>query len=150
MAHTFYKNYYHLVWSTKDRIPLILDQHKDRIFEYIGGSIKIAGCASLKVGGMNDHIHILTAIPPKYAVSEIVRDVKIASSKWINSTLPNNNKFSWQEGFGSFKISKSQIESVKRYILDQEKHHQIKSFKEEFIKFLKLNEIKFEEKYLWQ
>jgi putative transposase len=150
MAHTFYQNYYHLVWSTKERQPMILNEYKNRIFEYLGGSLKTLGCSSLQVGGMQDHVHILAAIPPKYAVSEIVRDIKVGSSKWINSLLPNIKGFSWQEGYGSFSVSSSQKNAVLRYILDQEKHHEIKSFREEFIEFLDLHEVKYDKDYLWQ
>ena len=150
MAHTFYQNYYHLVWSTKERQSLILQEHKDRIFEYLGGLLKTSGCSSIQVGGMSDHIHILAAIPPKYAVSEIVRDLKVASSKWINLSFPDIKGFSWQEGYGSFSVSTSQKQAVKNYILDQEKHHKTKTFREEFIEFLELHEIEYDERYLWQ
>ena len=97
MAHTFHQHYYHLVWSTKERRPLILNEYKDRIFEFLGGSLRTLGCVSLQTGGVKDHIHILAGIPPKYAVSEIVRDIKVASSKWINASLPKAIGFSWQE-----------------------------------------------------
>jgi REP element-mobilizing transposase RayT len=150
MAHTFFQNYFHLVWSTKERLPLILDANKGRVFEYLGGCLKTLGCIPLQIGGMSDHIHLLAAIPPKFAVSEIVRDIKVASSKWINSSLTNTKGFSWQEGYGSFSVSTSQKEVVSRYILDQEKHHQTKTFREEFIEFLKIHNIEFDEKYLWQ
>ncbi len=150
MAHTFYQHCYHLIWSTKDRRPIILEEHKTRIFEYLGGSFQTLGCTSLQVGGMSDHIHILAAIPPKLAVSEIIRDVKVGSSKWINSSLPNIKGFAWQEGFGSFSVSSSQKQAVVRYILNQEKHHKAKSFKDEFIEFLNLHEIQYDEKYLWK
>lgn len=150
MAHTFYQNYYHLIWSTKNRQPMILPEYKNRIFEYLGGSLKTLGCTSLQVGGVSDHIHILAAIPPKYAVSEIIRDIKVCSSKWINSSLPNVKEFSWQEGYGSFSVSSSQKEAVTSYILDQEKHHKTRTFKDEFVEFLNLHEIEFDEKYLWK
>lgn len=127
-----------------------MDEHKNRIFEYLGGSLKASGCSPLQIGGMNDHVHLLAAIPPKYAVSEIIRDIKVASSKWISSTLPNSNNFAWQEGFGSFSVSASQIDAVTQYILDQEKHHTNKSFRDEFIDLLNRHEIEFDEKYLWR
>ena len=129
---------------------MILQEHKDRIFEYLGGLLKTSGCNSIQVGGMSDHVHILAAIPPKYAVSEIVRDIKVASSKWINLFFPDIKGFSWQEGYGSFSVSTSQKQAVKNYILDQEKHHKTKTFREEFIEFLELHEIEYDEKYLWQ
>jgi putative transposase len=150
MAHTFHQHYYHLVWSTKERQPLILNEYKDRIFEFLGGSLRTLGCVSLQAGGMNDHVHILAGIPPQYAVSEIVRDIKVASSKWINASLPKAMGFSWQEGYGSFSVSTSQKRTVLNYILNQEKHHKIKSFRDEFIELLDLHEIEYDKNYLWQ
>ena len=150
MAHTFHQHYYHLIWSTKERRPLILNEHKERIFEFLGGSLRTLGCASLQAGGMNDHIHILAGIPPKIAVSEIVKDIKVASSKWINSTFPKAAGFSWQEGYGSFSVSTSQKNAVLNYIQNQEKHHKVKSFREEFIELLDLHEIEYDVEYLWK
>ncbi len=150
MAHTFYQNYYHIVWSTKERQPTMLPEYKNRIFEYLGGSLKTLGCTPLQVGGVSDHVHILAGIPPKYAVSEIVRDIKVGSSKWINSSMSNIKGFAWQEGYGSFSVSSSQKGAVTRYILDQEEHHKAKTFRDEFIEFLRLHEVEYDEKYLWQ
>jgi len=150
MTHTFYDHYYHLIWSTKERKPLILDEYKDRIFEYLGGSLRTLGCISLQTGGMNDHIHILAGIPPKLSISNVVRDIKIASSKWINTSLPKANEFSWQEGYGSFTVSKSQRKAVQEYILNQEQHHKTKSFRDEFIALLNLHEIAFDSEFLWK
>ena len=150
MSHTFYKHYYHLIWSTKERQHLILDEYKERIFEFLGGSLKAAGCASLQAGGVKDHVHILARIPSKYAVADIVRDIKIASSKWINASLPKSKGFSWQEGYGSFSVSKSLTDAVENYILNQEQHHKVKSFREEFIELLDLHEVEYDVNYLWQ
>ena len=149
MSHTYYQNIYHLIWSTNQRKPLIPPDLKQRIFEFLGGTFKVAGCMPIEIGGMADHIHALVAIPPKFAVSDIVRDAKISSNKWCRSEVSNSRDFSWQEGFGSFTVSKSQIENVRHYILNQEEHHKKKTFKEEFIRLLELHEIEFEEKYLW-
>lgn len=150
MAHTFHKHYYHLVWSTKERRPLILDEYKDRIFEFLGGSLRTLDCISLQAGGVNDHVHILAGIPPRLAVADVVKDIKVASSKWINATLPQSKGFSWQEGYGSFTVSKSQQEAVARYIQTQEEHHKGKSFKDEFIELLDLHEVEYDKNYLWQ
>lgn len=149
MTHNFHQNYYHIVWSTKERQPIILNEHKNRIFEFIGGSLKTLSCTPIQVGGMSDHIHILAGIPSKYAVAEIIRDIKVASNKWINS-LVNVTGFSWQEGYGSFSVSASQKETVIRYIANQERHHKTRSFKDEFIELLNLHEIEYDEKYLWK
>ena len=88
MSHTLYQNLYHLIWSTKERKLLLNAAVKERVFEYLGGSLKQGGCISLQVGGMADHVHILASILPKYAVSNIVRDIKVCSSKWLRITFP--------------------------------------------------------------
>lgn len=150
MAHTYYQNYYHIVWSTKERMPLIPQESKDRVFEYVFGAMKSAGCAPLVVGGMTDHIHILAEVPPKYAVSEIIREVKVCTSKWVSSTILSCGQFAWQEGFGSFTVSASKKDIIFRYIHNQEMHHQSKTFKEEFIELLNMHSVKFDEKYLWR
>ena len=149
MAHTYYQNLYHLIWSTKERRPLIPSESKQRIFEYLGGAFKTAGCIPLQVGGMSDHVHVLLGIPPKFAISEVIRDVKVCSTKWIGATLPDCKQFSWQEGFGSFTVSVSQKDSVYQYILRQEEHHKTRSFTDEFKEFLKIHDVQYDEKYLW-
>ncbi len=83
------------------------------MFEFIAGAFKTAGCVPMEIGGMSDHVHVLVGIPPKYCVSEVIRDVKVSSSKWYNMNFPNSVKFSWQSGFGSFTVSSSQIDTVR-------------------------------------
>ncbi len=150
MAHTYFQNYYHLIWSTKERLPLIPQNSKERVFEYTYGSFKNADCIPLLVGGMSDHIHMLVEIPPKFPVSEIVREIKICTSKWISVNLENCKGFAWQEGYGSFTVSSSKKDIVFQYIKNQELHHTNKSFKDEFIELLDKHGVKFDEKYLWR
>ena len=156
MGHTLHRNMYHLIWSTKHRDGLIIPEHKQQIFAFIAGAFKSARCIPMNVGGMSDHVHVLVAIPPRVAVSEVVRDVKVCSSKWCNANIPvnipmkNTKKFSWQEGFGSFSVSQSQHEIVYKYIANQEAHHKVMTFKEEFVEFLKLHQIEYDEKYVWE
>jgi REP element-mobilizing transposase RayT len=150
MAHTYYQNCYHLVWSTKERLPLIPQESKSRLFEYTYGAFKNAECFPIIVGGMTDHIHILTEIPPKLSVSEVIRDIKICTSKWINIGLPINEKFSWQEGFGSFSVSSSKKDVVYQYIQNQELHHKKQTFKDEFLAMLDKHGIEYDPKYLWR
>src|SRR5271166_5712458 len=149
MAHTYHQHLYHLVWSTKEREQLILPEYKERIFQFLGGAFKNADCNIFQVGGMPDHVHILLGIPPKYAVSEIIRDVKVCSSKWIAHTFPQCRNFSWQEGFGSFTVSASQKDNVFQYIVNQEHYHKTRTFREEFIELIIKHGIQFDEKYLW-
>ena len=99
---------------------------------------------------MPDHIHIFVGFQPSISISDLVRDVKNNSSKFINEKGWINGKFSWQEGYGAFSYSHSHIENVYNYILNQEKHHQKKSFKEEYLDFLKKFEVEYDEKYLFE
>ncbi len=149
MAHTHHQNIFHLVWSTKDRKPIIIDSLKSQMFAFIAGAFKTAGCNPIQIGGMPDHIHALVAIPPRCAVSDVVRDIKICSSKWAQQNFPVGKSFAWQGGFGSFTVSASQVENVRKYILNQDEHHKVRSYQDEFKKFLELYGVKFDEKYLW-
>lgn len=149
MAHTHHQNIYHLVWSTKERKPLMIDGLKHQMFAFIAGAFKTAGCKPIQIGGMPDHIHALVGIPPKCAVSVVVRDIKICSCKWAQQNYPGAKNFAWQEGFGSFTVSASQIDAVQKYILNQEEHHKVRSYQDEFKRFLELYGVNFDEKYLW-
>jgi putative transposase len=150
MPHTYHQHYFHLIWSTFERKPLIPHSYKPRVFEFIGGAFRTAGCSAIQVGGMPDHIHALVSIPPKFAISEIMRDVKVSSCKWIQTLSSETNGFGWQEGFGSFTVSTSMTNVVCQYIQNQEKHHQNLSFKDEFIELLRKHQITFDEAFLWR
>ena len=150
MAHTFHKLYYHLVWSTKERQPLLVPEIQTRLFEYLGGSFRNLECNPITIGGMPDHVHALISVPPKIAISEVMRNVKTHTSKWVKETFNQAGDFAWQEGFGAFSVSQSGRDEVIKYIRHQKEHHQSYTFKEEFIKFLKLYEVEFNEEYLWR
>lgn len=150
MAQSFTNLIYHLVFSTKNREPIITDKLKPRLYDYIGGTIRNKGGISLAIGGMNDHIHILTKLRPDKAVSDVLRDLKANATGWMHDVFPEAKDFSWQKGYGAFTVSASQIPKVKNYILNQEKHHKnIGTFRDEFIKLLKANEIEYDERYLF-
>jgi len=141
---------YHIVFSTKNRQPLITGEVKSRLYEYIGGTIRKQGGIALAINGMSDHLHVLAKLRADKAVSDVLRDLKANSSGWMHKVFPELKDFSWQNGYGAFTVSASQIEKVKEYIANQEKHHQkIGSFRDEFIKLLRANEIEFDEKYLF-
>jgi putative transposase len=150
MSQSFTNLIYHIVFSTKNRQPLITDEVKSRLYEYIGGTIRKQGGISLAINGMNDHVHVLAKLRPDKAVSDVLRDLKANSSGWMHDVFPDLKDFSWQNGYGAFTVSASQIDKVKEYIANQEKHHQkIGSFRDEFIKLLRANKIEFDEKYLF-
>jgi putative transposase len=149
MAQSYTNLIYHLVFSTKNREPIIVEPMKSRLYDYIGGTIRELGGISLAINGMEDHVHVLTKLRADKSVSDVLRDLKANSSGWMHGVFPEMKDFSWQNGYGAFTVSVSQVDKVKMYIANQEKHHQkIGSFRDEFIKLLVANEIEFEEKYL--
>ena len=148
MPQSYTNLLYHLVYSTKNRELLITDNSKPRLYDYIGGMIRKRGGICLAIGGMSDHVHILTKLRPDKALS--VRDLKANSTGWMHDVFPEMRDFTWQRGYGAFTVSHSQVESVREYILNQEEHHRkVGTFRDEFIKILIANEIDFDEKYLW-
>ena len=149
MAQSYTNLIYHIVFSTKNREPLITAETQPRLYEYIGGIIRNKGGIMLEIGGMSDHLHVLAKLRPDNSLSNILRDLKANSTGWMHKVFPEMRDFSWQNGYGAFTVSASQVEKVRQYIIKQEQHHAKISFKEEFIKLLRANQIEFDEKYLW-
>ncbi|MCG8339507.1 MAG: IS200/IS605 family transposase [Proteobacteria bacterium] len=149
MGSTLTNLLFHTVFSTKDRKRLIKPEIQNELYKYINGIVKGEGGIVLEIGGMPDHIHILFKLKPTHSVSQLIMKVKGDSSKRINEQRKLPIRFSWQDGFGAFSVSESQVEAVKRYINQQENHHKQLSFKEELIEILKRNRIEFDERYLW-
>jgi putative transposase len=149
MAQSYTNLIYHIVFSTKNREPLITPETQPRLYEYIGGIIRNKGGILLEIGGISDHIHVLAKLRPDNSLSNILRDLKANSTGWMHKVFPEMNDFSWQNGYGAFTVSASQVEKVREYIANQEKHHAKISFKDEFIKLLRANDIEFDEKYLF-
>ncbi len=149
MPGTFSQIYIQVVFAVKGRENVISKVWKDDLNKYIAGIIKGKEQKSIIVNGMPDHIHVFIGLKPSMSISDLVRDIKNNSSKWINDNKLIKGKFSWQEGYGAFSYSHSQIENVYNYILNQEEHHKIKTFKEEYVEFLKKFEIEHNEKYLF-
>ncbi len=139
-----------IVFAVKGRQNLIGKQWKDELHKYIAGIIKGKEQKPIIVNGMPDHIHAFIGLRPSMAISDLARDVKNNSTNFINDHKLVKGKFSWQEGYGAFSYSHLQIENVYNYILNQEEHHQKKTFKEEYLDFLKQFEIKYNEKYLFE
>jgi len=150
MGHTHTNLLFHIVFSTKERVPQLDADLKLRLFAYMGGIFRELGGAALDINGPADHIHILALLPAKLGLSETVGKVKANSSGWVHREFPAKWSFAWQTGFAAFTVSHSQKQSVLDYIASQEKHHQKVSFKEEFIAFLKKHEIEYDDKYLWE
>jgi REP-associated tyrosine transposase len=148
MAESFTNLIYHIVFSTKNRQPLITDAHQSRLYEYIGGTIRGLGGISLAINGTEDHVHLLAKLRPDKALSDVLRDLKANASGWMHDVFPDLKDFSWQRGYGAFTVSQSNIEKVQDYIARQKEHHQKKSFRDEFIGFLEANGIEYDERYL--
>src|SRR5260370_38449878 len=129
MANTYTQIYIQVIFAVARREGLIVRRHRDEVNKFITGSIRNKKHKLIAIGGMPDHLHMLNGMRPGVALSDLVRDVKSSSSIWINDRRWMRGKFNWQEGFGGFSYSRSQIDSVARYILNQEKHHAKRSFR---------------------
>ena len=149
MANTYSQLYIHIVFAVKGRQNLISPNRKEEIYKYITGIITNKGQKLIAINGMPDHIHILIGLKPDKSISDLVRDIKSNSSKFINDKKWINGKFEWQTGFGAFSYNHSQLTNVINYIQRQEEHHKIKTFKEEYIDFLKLFNVEFKDEYLF-
>lgn len=150
MPNTYSQIYIHIVFTVKGRENLIHSRHREELHKFITGIVKNRDQKLLSVFAMPDHVHLLIGVKPSISVSDLVRDIKAGSSKFINDKKWINGKFNWQEGFGAFSYSKSQIDTVINYILHQENHHKKETFKEEYLNFLKKIEIDYDEKYLFE
>lgn len=149
MANSYSQIYYHIVFSTKHRKPLITSDIEERIWKYIGGIARKHSMAAKHVGGYDDHIHALVGATPVVSPSQIVQRIKGESSYWIRRTFPALKDFGWQDGYGMFSVSKSHIPRVVEYIKNQRVHHAKQSFEEEYVALLRLNEIEYDERYLF-
>lgn len=145
---TFTQIYYHIVFSTKNRENVLDKARRESLFKYIWGVLKNKKCHLYRINGTKDHIHILTSLHPTICLSDIVKTIKLSSSKWIKQ----NNIFSrfdaWQEGYGGFTISYTEKDGVIDYIVSQEEHHKKESFKDEFKRLLQKHGVEYDEKYL--
>ena len=138
MSQTYYKLWIHLIWSTKDRRPLIQKEIRWKIFDHINKKAKREGYYLDTINGVADHVHCLLSLQPRYSISEVVNKLKGESSHWINHERITPTRFVWQGGFAAFSVSESQVGKVRAYIRNQERHHQRMSFEFEVQEFLKL------------
>ena len=150
MRGTFFQIYIQVVFAVKGRQNLIGNNWETELHKYIAGIIKGKNQKPIIVNGMPDHIHAFIGLRPAMSISDLVRDIKNNSSNFINDHKFVKGKFSWQEGYGAFSYSHSQIGTVYDYILNQERHHKKKTFKEEYLEFLKKFEVEYDEKYLFE
>ena len=150
MANTFSQIYIQIVFTVKGRENLISKQWQTELHKYISGIIEAKGQKPIIVNGVSDHIHCFVGLKPSLAISELVRDIKNNSSTFVNNKMWIKGKFRWQEGFGAFSYSHSEIGRVYNYILNQEEHHKRKTFKEEYLDLLDKYEIEHKPEYLFE
>lgn len=148
MPNTYSQIYIHLVFSTHRREPIIPPHHKEELHRYITGIVKIKGNLLLAINSVPDHIHILLALRPATALSDLVRDIKANSSSFVNEKGWVRGRFQWQEGFGAFSCSPDHCENVKRYIAGQEQHHRTATFQEEYLHLLEEFGVKYDQRYV--
>lgn len=139
----------HVIFSTKNRSPLIDGGFQSCLYEYIGGTLRAQNCRLLIAGGVSDHVHLLISLARDVSVADVVRSVKANSSRWVHETVPRVAEFAWQSGYGAFSVSQSNVEDVTRYIAHQADHHRRGTFQEEFRAFLERHGIAFDERYAW-
>jgi putative transposase len=150
MPNTYTQLYVHVVFAVKGRANLISPKRQEELYKYITGIITNKNQKLMVINGMPDHIHILIGYKPDCSLSDLVRDIKAFSSKWINENKWVPGKFEWQTGFGAFSLGQSQIDKTVNYILNQKEHHKTKTFREEYIDFLKAYQVDFKPEYLFE
>ncbi len=148
MPSTHLSLQYHLVFSTKQRRPWIAETWEDRLHAFLGGAVRTLGGVALSVGGIPDHVHLLATLRATHCLEDVLQDIKASSSPWVHQEI-RLRSFSWQEGYGAFTVSASQVPAVKRYIARQREHHRKKSFQEEYLELLRRSGVEFDERYLW-
>lgn len=149
MAGTFSQIFIQYVFVVKYRSNLLETPWRLEVFKYMSGIIAAKGQKSIIVNGVSDHVHVFVGLKPSMRISDLARDIKNNTTLFINEQKFTPYKFSWQEGYGAFSYANSEVKRVFRYIENQEEHHRKKSFKEEYIEFLKQFELEYEEKYLF-
>jgi REP element-mobilizing transposase RayT len=150
MSSTLSNLTYHIVFSTKYREPLITQDLREELYSYIGGVVRSKRGVLLRVGGVADHLHLVTRLRPDIALSDMMRLVKANSSKWINERESRSGAhFAWQSGYGAFTVSPSQLPALIDYVDHQEDHHRARTFQDEFVAILKKHGVEYDEQYLF-
>jgi putative transposase len=150
MANTYTQIYIHTVFAVRRRDALIASSWKERLHKYITGIVQNKGHKLIAINTMPDHVHIFIGMKPNEALSDLVRDIKRDSTNFVNEEIRLRGKFSWQEGFGAFSYAHSQIDTVAKYILNQEEHHRQKSFRDEYESMLKEFALEYDSRYLFE
>jgi putative transposase len=147
---SYISSYFHCVFSTKERQPLITVELRERLWPYLGGIARENQMTALEIGGVADHVHMLLSLPSTLPLAKALQLIKGGSSKWVHDTFPEHRLFGWQVKYGAFSVSVSQLDKTVDYIRKQEQHHRKRSFKEEFLALLRRHKIAYDERYLWE
>jgi putative transposase len=147
---SYVSSYFHCVFSTKERRPLITPGLAERLWPFLGGIARSNKMKAIEIGGVEDHVHLLISLPATLAIAKAMQLIKGGSSKWVHETFPEHRLFAWQEKYGAFSVSVSQLDNIIGYIKGQETHHKRMSFQEEFLALLKKHRIEYDERYLWE
>lgn len=149
MPQSLAQIYVHLIFSTKNRIPMLKDETRQRLHEYMGGILRDTGSKSIEINSMPDHVHVLFSLSRTMSLSDSIAELKRGTSLWLKEIDPYYENFYWQSGYAAFSVSSSKIEVVRKYIQNQQEHHQHESYQDELRRWLKEYEIEYDEKYLW-
>ena len=149
MAQSLCKIYLHIIFHVKTTSPQIADEHLERMHSYIGQLVNTTGCQVIRVGGVGDHVHIVCALSSGECVSHLVEEVKRNSSRWIKDLSNVYAQFAWQGGYAAFSVSQSVLDKTVEYVGDQREHHQKHSFRDEYLAFLKLYNVEYDERYVF-
>lgn len=149
MAHSFSNLLYHAVFGVKHRKPILAKPAREKLFPYMAGIIQRHDGHPIEINGVEDHVHLLFSLGTKFAVADVMRDIKASSSKWLNEQGLTAGKFQWQTGFAIFSVSQSLREDVAAYVRNQEAHHAKRSFKEEYLEFLNKNGITYDPRFVF-
>ena len=149
MPQSLARIYVHVIFSTKNRVPLLADAWREEVFRVLGGAVNNLGCQSLIVGGTADHVHVLFQLGRTITIADVVGRIKSNSSAWVNQNHPGLTPFHWQSGYAIFSVSQSNGDAVREYIRKQPEHHAKQSFQDELREWLRRYEIEFDERYVW-
>ena len=147
---SYVSSYFHCVFSTKERRPLIPPPLRERLWPFLGGIARQNEMRTIEIGGVQDHVHILLSLPSTLSIAKAMQLIKGGSSKWVHETFPEHRLFGWQVKYGAFGVSVSLLDKTVQYIRSQEEHHRNVTFQEEFLAFLKKHRIACDERYLWE
>jgi putative transposase len=139
----------HIIFSTKDRFPCLDPITRQNLFAYLSTVARNSKCETYRVGGSADHVHLAVRLCRTFTIAELVEELKTSSSIWIKMQRPGLHKFSWQRGYGAFSISTNELDSLIAYITNQEEHHKVKTFQEEYLALLEKYGVPYDTQYIW-